>query len=152
MCWKIVESISRRTNEATGGVLVARWGLPTWSLTTKLSNYFSTFEILDGIKCNGSLCKSEIGADFFGLNVILKLAKGYKDFDYKLLFKTIAENNFYTTSEQIIRINHIKDFHPPNYLRVNAIVQQFDEFYEAYNIKWWDGMYLAPKKRIRLGK
>ena len=119
---------------------------------TLLANYFSTFEILDGIKCNGSLCKSEIGADFFGLNVILKLAKGYKDFDYKLLFKTIAENNFYTTSEQIIRINHIKDFHPPNYLRVNAIVQQFDEFYEAYNIKWWDGMYLAPKKRIRLGK
>ncbi len=114
-----------------------------------LADYFSTFNIIDDVKCNGTLCKGEIGADVFGLNAVINLARENKNFDYKLFFKTIAAENFFVTSEQIIRINNEKDTHPPYYLRVNAIVQQFDEFYEAYNIKKWNGMYLSPKKRMR---
>lgn len=32
--------------------------------------------------------------------------------------------------------------------RVNAVVQQFDEFHETYGIKEGDGMYLAPDDRV----
>lgn len=114
-----------------------------------LADYFSTFEIVDGIKCNGTLCKGEIGADLFGLNAVINLAKTNKSFDYELFFLTLAEEYYYVTSEQIMVINNDRDTHPPHYLRVNAIIQQFDEFYETYNIKWWNGMYLSHKKRMR---
>ena len=40
------------------------------------------------------------------------------------------------------------DSHSLNYLRVNATVQQFNEFLETYNVKEGDGMYLAPEDRI----
>ncbi|WP_081675883.1 M13-type metalloendopeptidase [Butyrivibrio sp. AC2005] len=40
------------------------------------------------------------------------------------------------------------DPHPLAYLRVNTVVQQFDEFYEPYDVKEGDGMYLAPEDRI----
>ena len=38
--------------------------------------------------------------------------------------------------------------HALAYLRVNVVVQQFDEFYDTYNIKEGDGMYLANEKRL----
>ncbi|MDO4983326.1 MAG: M13-type metalloendopeptidase [Eubacteriales bacterium] len=41
-----------------------------------------------------------------------------------------------------------KDEHPPEFYRVNASVQQFEEFYDCYGIEEGDGMYLAPEKRI----
>lgn len=41
-----------------------------------------------------------------------------------------------------------QDEHPLNYLRANTCVQQFDEFYETFDIKEGDGMYLAPEDRV----
>ena len=35
-----------------------------------------------------------------------------------------------------------------NYLRTNVAVQQFDEFYETYDVKPGDTMYLAPPQRV----
>ena len=32
--------------------------------------------------------------------------------------------------------------------RVNTVVQQFDEFYETYDVKEGDTMYLAQEDRI----
>ena len=34
------------------------------------------------------------------------------------------------------------------YARTNVPVQQFDEFYEAYDVKEGDAMYLAPEDRL----
>ena len=31
---------------------------------------------------------------------------------------------------------------------INAVLQQFEEFYETYDIKEGDGMYLAPEDRV----
>ncbi|MBQ7564536.1 MAG: hypothetical protein IJT16_11170 [Lachnospiraceae bacterium] len=41
-----------------------------------------------------------------------------------------------------------QDVHPLDYLRVNVGLQQFDEFYEAFDVKEGDGMYLAPEDRV----
>ena len=40
--------------------------------------------------------------------------------------------------------------HPLYYLRINATCQQFDEFFETYDIKEGDLMYLAPEDRISI--
>lgn len=115
---------------------------------TKIANYYSTFEILDGINCNGTFCKGEIGADVFAMQAILEIVKNIPNFDYKLFFESYAKNNFYKTTENVINLNHQNDTHPPLYLRVNVTVQQFDEFYKTFNIKRKDGMFLKDEDRI----
>ena len=40
------------------------------------------------------------------------------------------------------------DSHSPSIIRVNAIVATLDEFYETYDVKEGDGMYISPDKRI----
>lgn len=41
------------------------------------------------------------------------------------------------------------DEHPPAWSRVNYIVQQFQEFYDLFDVSESDKLYLEPKKRIR---
>ena len=36
------------------------------------------------------------------------------------------------------------------YLRINATLQQFDEFLDYYGITEGDGMYLAPEDRVAI--
>ena len=40
------------------------------------------------------------------------------------------------------------DSHPSSYLDTNGSAQQFEEFYETYDVQEGDGMYLAPEDRI----
>jgi len=42
------------------------------------------------------------------------------------------------------------DFHAPAELRVNLIVAQFSEFYEAFEVPEGSPMYIAPEDRIKL--
>jgi putative endopeptidase len=41
------------------------------------------------------------------------------------------------------------DEHPPAWSRVNYIVQQFQEFYDLFDVTEKDDLFLEPKKRIR---
>ena len=40
------------------------------------------------------------------------------------------------------------DTHSPAYIRVNAVLGTVDAFYETYDVKEGDGMYIAPEDRI----
>ena len=40
------------------------------------------------------------------------------------------------------------DEHSPAVIRVNAILSTVDAFYETYDVKEGDGMYIAPEDRI----
>ena len=42
------------------------------------------------------------------------------------------------------------DKHPSAYVDVNGPAQMFEKFYETYDVKEGDGMYLAPEDRIAL--
>ena len=44
--------------------------------------------------------------------------------------------------------NLLQDEHPRDYLRTNVPVQQFEEFYETYDVREGDNMYLAPEDRL----
>ena len=57
-----------------------------------------------------------------------------------------AENR---TPEQIYYVASY-DVHPVSYLRVNATVAQFQEFYDAFDVKEGDGMYIAPEDRVNI--
>ena len=42
------------------------------------------------------------------------------------------------------------DPHSPPYYRVNGVVRNFDEWYEAFNVTPEDDLYLPPEERIRI--
>ena len=40
------------------------------------------------------------------------------------------------------------DVHSPEIIRTNAVLATLDAFYETYDVKEGDGMYIAPEDRI----
>ena len=85
----------------------------------------------------------------FGMTRVMNMAKKYPDFDYQEFCKSYAYlwGAKYTKKRYVSDV--LKDSHPTNFIRINAEVQHFDEFYEAFDIKPGDKMYLPPEKRIR---
>ena len=43
----------------------------------------------------------------------------------------------------------MSDPHALSYLRVNVNLQMLDEFYEAFDVKEGDGMYVKPEERLK---
>ena len=91
---------------------------------------------------------TEAIADLCGVKCMLAMARDIEDFDYDLFFRSYAANwrSLYTSNIQYFAVS--QDSHPLNYLRVNVILQQFDEFYDTYDVTEGDGMYLAPEDRL----
>ena len=89
-----------------------------------------------------------IKAFFKGMKCILGIAAKKPDFDYDAFFRAYADLWFDKMEPFGARFYVEEDVHPLKYLRVNVILQQFDEFLETYGIKEGDRMYLAPEDRI----
>ena len=43
-----------------------------------------------------------------------------------------------------------KDVHAPNKVRANIVVAQFQEFYDTYDVKESDRMYIKPEDRVKV--
>lgn len=52
--------------------------------------------------------------------------------------------------EEALRQQLIRGPHSPPYYRVNGVVRNFDEWYEAFDIGPDHGLYLPPEQRIRI--
>ena len=115
---------------------------------SEVSAYFSQFETLPDLYVNGELVRGEAVADLGGMSCMLEIANGIEDFDYEMFFETYAKDWRQLCTKEYLEDKVLTDGHPLSYLRVNAIVQQFEEFYDTYGIKEGDGMYLAPEKRL----
>lgn len=116
--------------------------------TQKVADYFSQFEVVNGAKVNGQMTIGETVADLGGISCMMEIAGGIENFDYAAFFKSYAHLWRTQTLAQIEELILQSDVHPPGYLRTNAIVQQFQEFYDAFGVKEGDGMYLAPEERL----
>ena len=79
--------------------------------------------------------------------VMLLLAEKEPDFDYELFFKSYA-SLWRCKTDYINEMRSTEDEHPLNFLRTNVTLQQFEKFYETFDIGPGDGMYLAPEDRI----
>lgn len=100
-------------------------------------------ETLDGQKLVGEAC-----ADNTAMQCILGIAARKPDFDYDTFFRAYADMWFSKMAPEIAAYYLTEDVHPPKYLRINVVCQQFDEFLETYGIGEGDNMYLAPEDRI----
>lgn len=52
--------------------------------------------------------------------------------------------------EPELRKRLVQDPHSPSQYRANGIVSNMDAFYEAFEVKEGDAMYIAPEKRVRI--
>jgi putative endopeptidase len=110
-------------------------------------------EEFDGIefhggKVNGTLVVSENIADNGGMAVTLEIMDGMEEKDYKEYFKNWARVWCNKSREEFIRLLLTIDVHSPAELRANMQPRNFHQWYEAFNVKPTDKMYLAPEKRV----
>ncbi len=118
--------------------------------TDQVAQYFSRFELVPGVKVDGKFTIGESVADLGGVSCMLEIAKGIEGFNYNQFFESCPAISKRLILPMVAEQGQATgiDAHPPAYLRVNAILQQFPEFYEAVGVKEGDGMYLAPEERL----
>ena len=116
----------------------------------KLIKYLSEMKVMpNGQNYNGTLVQTETIADMAGVKAMLGIAAANNEnFDYDKFFKSYARFWANIQTQASIESRLKTDVHALPYIRVNAVVQQFEEFYKTYGIKSGDAMYLAPEKRI----
>ena len=116
----------------------------------KLDDYLDTIVPFEGYHVNGKSVDTEMLADITGLQCALRMAKKEKDFDYDEFFRKYSVLNLVISNYSSELEELLQDQHPLGYLRTNVVVQQFDEYYETYDVKEGDNMYLAPEDRIKV--
>lgn len=105
---------------------------------------------LCGSYTNGELIVSESIADNGGVGAALQAAHKEGITDLKPFFINYAKI-WCMKAEDSYRLVLLKvDVHAPNYWRANMQPRNFPEWYEAFDVKETDGMYLAPEKRVSI--
>lgn len=99
-------------------------------------------------KVNANFIVSENIADNGGMAVTLEIMSGMKDADYKAYFYNWARVWALKAKPEYLKLLLQIDVHAPSYLRANMPPRNFKEWYETFDVKPTDKMYIAPKKRV----
>jgi putative endopeptidase len=119
-------------------------------LCDKVVKLYDGQEIAPGVTCNGALTLSENIADLGSMACITELESKRANPDYKALY-TAAGQIFCITYPRELKIYLAQsDVHAPGKLRGSLVLQQFQQFYDAFDIKEGDGMWLAPADRVTI--
>lgn len=121
---------------------------------------FDNYVVLDSMHVRGEATQGENIADLGG--VVLGLEAFKKTEQYKSgkkingftplqrFFLGYALAWMGHSRDEALANKIMTDVHAPGFLRVNGPVVNIDEFYEAFDIKPGDKMYVAPEKRVRI--
>ncbi len=112
------------------------------------ADIYSKLEVVPGYYVNGAISTGEIIADLGGLTVAVSIAEK-NGYDTKKVFESYAKV-WRERNTREYAISNIEDEHPPGIYRVNNIVNQIDRFYEDFQVKEGDPMYVAPAERLRV--
>jgi len=129
-------------------------------LGKKLVAQYDKFEPIEGQNVNGSLTLGENIGDLAGVTI------GYKAYQMSLAGQPAVEidglsgaQRFFMgyaqvwrskSREDALRAQLLSDPHSPGEFRVNGIAPNVDAFYEAFDVKEGDAMYLAPEDRVKI--
>ncbi|MBS1746489.1 MAG: M13 family metallopeptidase [Bacteroidetes bacterium] len=126
----------------------------------KLADQFSKYVVVDTFKINGKATLGENIADLGGVVLgydAFKLTDEYKKGE-KVAGYTPSQRFFlgYALSwleaerPQSLRTQVLTDVHSPAKFRVNGPLVNVDAFYDAFNIKPGDKMYVPDSSRVRI--
>ena len=122
---------------------------------------FDKIEVLPGLHCNGALTLSENIADYGGLKIAYRACQNYysqkdvngivKNVNWKhAFFLSFANNWAGITTNENIRAMVINNEHSVNRVRVNGTLSMFDMWYETYDVKETDPLYVNKEDRAKI--
>ncbi|MCI9402053.1 MAG: M13 family metallopeptidase [Oscillospiraceae bacterium] len=116
-----------------------------------VAEWYDGQESAPGITCSGELTLSENVADLGAAACVVEAAKRMlEEPDYKALFRSMANAWASTSYRSIQEYLAVADLHAPDKLRVNRVLQTIPEFYETFDIKEGDGMWVDPADRVSI--
>ncbi len=128
--------------------------------TAQLVNQFSAFKPFDDINVNGEFTLGENIGDLGGLSIALQAYKlsldgsespmldGYTG--VQRVFLGYAQSWRNKMRDDTMRVLIKTDPHSPAMYRVNGIVRNVPEFYEAFAVEKSEDLYLAPEERVKI--
>ena len=114
----------------------------------KIANFYSQIEALPGEKINGYATVGENIADIGGVSCLLDILDTMDKPNYKAFFEGYATTWRQMTTKEYAEYVLILDDHSPNKFRVDAVLPQFQKFYDIYKITEKDGIYVKPEDRL----
>ena len=117
----------------------------------KIVEYYSKFDVY-GIKVDGEKTVGENIADLASIKTIVGIMENENatNEDFKKFFEGYARLWYDSLTKQELESLMIIDNHSPNKIRVNAVLSSTDKFYEVYDIKEGDKMYIPKEERVSL--
>lgn len=125
-----------------------------------LGRQFDAYEPFPGVHVKGSLTMGENIADLGGALIALDAyhhSLGDKAAPVidglsgdQRFFLSYAQTWRQKSTEASIRQQVVSNPHSPAQYRVNGIVRNMDAWYDAFNVKPGDELYLAPEDRVRI--
>lgn len=128
--------------------------------TNALVEQYNSFQVFSDLNVNGSFTLGENIGDLGGLSIAIKAYKmslngkeapvldGYTGI--QRVFIGWGQVWAGKSREEALRNQVATDPHSPAKFRVNGVVRNVPEFYEAFNVKPTDKLYLAPEKRVKI--
>lgn len=128
--------------------------------TKVLADWFSSFDVLPGIKVNGKQTLGENIGDNGGLNISFRaLQNSMKEHPLAVKDDFTPEQRFFLAwgrvwasnmTDEVVKYLLTVDVHSPNYARVNAALPMIDAWYKAFNVKKGDKMFVPKNKRAHV--
>jgi putative endopeptidase len=128
--------------------------------TNALVAQYNDFKVYDDLNVNGDFTLGENIGDLGGLTIALKA------YEMSLEGKNAPEMDGYTgtqrvfmgwaqawrkkSREEALRMQVNTDPHSPALFRVNGVVRNIPEFYDAFGIEKGSTLYLAPEERVKI--
>lgn len=111
----------------------------------QMIEYFDGYVIMDVYHVDGTLTLGENFADKGAMECLMNVVKGKKE--RESLFENYAKI-WCLWKEDAAGIDQLlRDEHSPECVRVNAVLSATSAFYEVYEVKEGDGMFVAPERR-----
>jgi putative endopeptidase len=128
--------------------------------TGALVAQYNSFKAFPDLNVNGTFTLGENIGDLGGLSIAIKAYKetlGGKEAPVmdgftgmQRVFLGWGQVWGEKAREEAVRSQIARDPHSPAKFRINGVVRNVPEFYEAFNIKPTDSLYLAPDKRVKI--
>lgn len=130
------------------------------ALGDQLADQFSQYEPLPGLNVNGRQTLGENIGDLAGIIVTYHAYKLSLDGEEspeldgftgeQRVFLGRAQARRYMRTEESLRQRLLSAPHSPMKLRVNGMIRNIDEWYEAFDVQPGDAMYIPPEERVRI--
>ncbi len=126
----------------------------------KLVTQFNGFKVLDDVRINGEFTQGENIGDLSGLTIAYKAYQSTKEGKEAPVIDGLSGDQRvfagwaqvwarkYRDEELRKRID--TDPHSPSEFRTNGIVSNMPEFYQAFEVKPEDKMYIKPEDRVKI--